>query len=135
MLHLAHVRQSRPPNLPLRPLHNLDAFYQRGIHFVPHLDAYAGELAAQEDGGVDAAPPDVDADAGEGLACALAYEEDVADAGALGVCAVEEAGTGAAGVEDGELGSGGCGDGIGAGLFDGARFLGLRSEVVWWGAS
>lgn len=133
MLLLPHISQPRPPRLPLCPLHHLHALHQRRVHLIPHLDADAGQLAAEQDGGVDASPPDVDADAGEGLAGALADEEDVADAGALRVRAVEEAGAGAGGVVKGELGCGEGGDGVGAGFFDGAWSLGLLGEFTWWG--
>ena len=133
MLLLPHIRQPRPPRLPLCPLHHLHTLHQRRVNLVPHLDADAGQLAAEQDGGVDASPPDVDADAGEGLARALADEEDVADAGALRVRAVEEAGAGAGGVVQGELGCGEGGDGVRAGFFDGAWSLGLLGEFTWWG--
>jgi hypothetical protein len=74
MLNSAHIRQPRSPRPLRRALHNLDALYQRTVDFVPHFYAHASELASQKDGSVDAAAPDVDAYAGEGVAGSLANE-------------------------------------------------------------
>jgi hypothetical protein len=75
-------------------------------------------LAAEKDGSVDSTTSDVDAHAGEGVAGALADEEDVTDTCAFGVVFCEEAGSGVGGVE--ERGLGGCYgcDGVGAGFLD-----------------
>lgn len=106
MLRLAHVVQPRSVR-PLAPaLHDLDALDVRAIHFVPHLDADARELVAQQDRRVDAPPPDVDAHAREGVAAPLPHQQDVANFGRLGVRGGEEARARPGGVEDGELGSG-----------------------------
>lgn len=118
MLNLPHIRQSRASRPLSRPLHNLDALDKRTVHFIPHLHADTRQLAAQQDRSVDAAPPDVDAHAGEGVAGALPHEQDVADARAFWVVSREEAGASAGGVEDGGLGlSDGC-DGFGADFLD-----------------
>ena len=135
MLDCAHVRQSRTSRPLRRALHNLDALHQRTVDLVPHLHAHAGELAAQQDRRVDAAAPDVDAHAGEGVAGALAHEQDVADARAFGVVFCEEAGSRAGGVEQGGLGSGDGGDGVGAGFLDVALRVGEDgdAELSDWG--
>lgn len=118
MLHSAHIRQPRTARALSRPLNNFYALDERAVHFVPHFHAHAGELAAEQDCGVDASAADVDAYAGEGVACAEPHEEDVAYACAFRVVFCEEAGSGAGGVEEGGLRGCDCGDGVGAGFFD-----------------
>lgn len=85
MLHSPHVRQPRPSDLPSRALYHLNGFHQRTVDFVPHFNTHAGQLAAEEDRSVDAAPPDVDAHAGEGITGSLTDEENIADTRAFGV--------------------------------------------------
>jgi hypothetical protein len=134
MLNSAHIRQPRSSRPLGCALHNLDALYQRTVDFVPHLHAHAGKLAAQQNGGVDAAAPDVDTDAREGIAGALAYEEDVADACAFGVVFCEEAGSCAGGVEHSGVGGGYGSEGVGAGFLD-VWFCGCEdgdTEVSAW---
>tara|TARA_R110002003_G_scaffold534_6_gene20247 strand:+ start:26987 stop:27352 length:366 start_codon:yes stop_codon:yes gene_type:complete len=114
----AHIRQPRSSRPLRRALHNLDALDHRTVDLVPHLHTHARQLPAQKNRRVHAAPPDVDADAGERIAGALAHEQDVADARAFGVVFCEEAGAGAGGVKERGLGGGyGC-DGVGAGFLD-----------------
>lgn len=135
MLHRPHIRQSRSPRALSSTLHNLDALDERTVHFIPHLDADAGQLAAQQDRGVDSAPPDVDAYAGEGIAGALAHEQDIADTSTFRVVFGEEAGAGAGGVEDCGLRGGDGGDGVGAGFFDveSCGFEDGDAELSAWG--
>jgi hypothetical protein len=118
MLNSTHIRQSRSSRPLRRALHNLNALHKRTVDLIPHLHAHACQLATEQDCGVDSATPDVDAYAGEGVASALADEQDVADTRAFGVVFCEEAGAGVGGVEEGGLGGCyGC-DGVGAGLLN-----------------
>lgn len=130
MLNSPHVRQSRTSHPPLRALHNLNSLHQRTVDLVPHFDAHARQLAAQQNGGVDAAAPNVDADAGEGVAGALAHEEYVADACAFGVVFCEEAGAGAGWVEEGGLRGGYGLEGFGAGFLDVGGFGAEDGDAV-----
>lgn len=118
MLHSPHVRQTRTSR-PLRcALHNFYTLDQRTVDLVPHLDTHAGQLATQKDGGIDAAPPYVDAYAGKWVASTLSHEQDVADTGAFRIVFGEEAGTSTCRVEDGGLRGGyGC-DGVRACFLD-----------------
>lgn len=135
MLNRAHIRQSGASGALGRPLNNFYAFDQRTVNLVPHFDAHAGELAAQKNGCVGATAPDVDADAGEGVARALADEQDVADACAFRVVFCEEAGAGAGGVEHADLRGGYGGDGVRAGFLDvaGGWLEDWDAELVTWG--
>jgi hypothetical protein len=74
MFDKAHVCQARTSRPLRRALHDLDALHQRTVHLVPHLHAHARELPAEQDRRVDAAAPDVDADACEGVAGALPHK-------------------------------------------------------------
>jgi hypothetical protein len=103
MLRLPHVIQPRPPRPLNPPLHNLNAFHIRTIYLIPHLHANPRQLIPQQDGRVDALPPNVDAHPCEGISRFLPHEQDIADFGSFGVGFGEELGAGAGGVEDGEL--------------------------------
>lgn len=118
MLNRAHIRESGSSGALSRTLYNFYAFNQRTVNLVPHLHTHTRELAAEEDSGVGAAAPDVDADAGEGVAGALADEQNIADAGAFWVVFCEEAGAGAGGVEGADLGGCDGGNGVRAGFLD-----------------
>lgn len=114
MFRQAHIIQSRPPRPLDPPLHNLNPLHQRTIDLIPHLDANPRQLVPQQYRSIDALPPDVEADAREGVAGFQAHEQDVADFGGFGIGAGEESGAGAGGIEDGELmlGEEGCERGL-----------------------
>ena len=114
MLRLPQIIQPCPPRPLNRTLHNLNTPHLGAVDLDPHLHADGQEAVAEQDGGVRAAAADVEADAGEGVAGREGCEEDVADAGDVGVGAGEEAGAGAGGVEGGDVGfvDGGDGEGV-----------------------
>lgn len=137
MLGLAHVVQPGAFRPLLPPLDNLDALDVGAVDLVPHFDADAGQVVAQQDGRVDAGAADIYTHAGERVAGLLAHEKDVADVGAVRVLLCEEAGPGAGWVEDGELRGGYGADGVfaclccrGALWEDGDL---LHSVLVIWG--
>ncbi len=118
MLDMPHIREPRPARALGRTLHHLNPLDERRVHFIPHLDTHARQLAAQENRSVHSTPPDVDAYAGEWIAGALAHKQDVAQLCGLGVLLVEQACAGAGGVELGECVGCDGGDGVGACLLD-----------------
>lgn len=124
MLRLAHVIESSSPRALRLALHDFNTLDIRAVDLVPHLDTDAGHLVAEEDRRVDfgVALADVEADAGERVAGLLAHEQDVADAGAVGVCGVEKTSTSAGGIEGFDLRGGQGADGVGA-LFARGGFL------------
>lgn len=103
MLRLPHIIQACPPRPLLRPLHNLHALDDGTVDLDPHLHADHHQPVAEQDRGVEAAAPDGEADAREGVAGCECREEDVAHARGVGVGAVEEAGAGGGGVEGCEV--------------------------------
>lgn len=130
MLRLPQIIQPRPPRPLRRSFNNLNTPYLGTVDLNPHLHADCQDAVAKQDGGVGAAAADVEADAGEGVAGCEGCEEDVADAGSVGVGAGEEAGAGAGGVEGCDVGfvDGGDGEGVvvacGGGWGVGFYFLG-----------
>jgi hypothetical protein len=116
---LAHVVQSCSSRSLLFPLHDFHTFNIGRVDLIPHLDAHAGEVVAQENGCVDALAADVEAYACVLIAVLEADEQDVSDVCAVDIFAAEEAGACARGVEGGDLGCGEGGDGVFAGCAGG----------------
>lgn len=109
---LAHVVKSCSSCSLLLPLDNFDTFDIGTVDLVPHLDANAGQVVAQEDGCVDALTADVETYSSVLVAVLETNEKDVTDVCAVYVLATEEAGAGAIRVEGGDLGLSDGGDGV-----------------------
>lgn len=91
MLGLAHVGEAGAAGALGPAVDDLDAEDVAAVDLEPHLDADLGELAAQQDGRLDAPPPDADAHAREGLGRApRRHHQHVAHLGAVRVLLGEE---------------------------------------------
>ncbi len=110
--HIPHIVQPRPPRPLLPPLHDLYPLHIRTVNLKPHLHAHSRQLIPQQNPRVDPSPSDIQTHAGERVAVLEPHEQDVPYFGGFGVCAGEEFGAGAGGVEEGELGGGDGGDGV-----------------------
>lgn len=116
VLRFPHIIQPRPPHPLLPPLHNLNPLHIRTINLIPHLDPHPSQLPPKQNPGIDPAPPDIQADAGEGIAVPQPDEQDIAHARRLGVLLREEPRAGSRRVEEGELRRRDGGDGVAAGF-------------------
>lgn len=102
MLLPPHKIQPRPPRPPPRLLHDIHADDVRRVQLDPHLDADTRELVAEEEGGVDAAPAELQENPAEGVFVPEADLQDVAGAQAV-AGAAEEPGFGGVRVEAEEV--------------------------------
>lgn len=113
MLGLAQVRQLGATRPLLGPPNDLDARDVATVNLEGHFGANLGELPAQQDARLDAAPPDANEDAAKRLGGPLGGDDhDVAGAGGLRVVAAKEAGAGARGVHLADLVGVVGGDGV-----------------------
>jgi hypothetical protein len=104
MLRLAHVRQSRSSSPLLAFLYDLNALHIWRVNLEPHLDTDSSQFVSEEDCTLNATAADVDANTGKGVAVLQAHEQDVTQFGGFWAELVEESGTRAGWVEDGDLG-------------------------------
>ena len=103
MFGFSHVRQPCSPRPLHRPLHHFYPFYIRTINLIPHLHTHPCQFIPQQNSCINAASPDVDADACEGVTGLETHEEDITYFRGFGVGFGEQVCTGASGVEELDL--------------------------------